>query len=59
MDENQNLKEAPKSGTDDLNAAAGDFKEAASANIEHLRQAAGQKADEIGQTALGMGLERP
>jgi ElaB/YqjD/DUF883 family membrane-anchored ribosome-binding protein len=57
MDENQNPKEAPKSGTDDLNVAAGDFKEAASANIEHLRQAVGQKADEIGQTAQAKGQE--
>ena len=57
MDENQKPEEAPKSVTDKLSASAGDFKEAASANIEHLSEAAGQKADELGQTAQAKGQE--
>ena len=57
MDENQNPEEGPKSGTAGLRAAADDLKEAASANIEHLRQAAGQKAHELGQIAQGKGQE--
>jgi ElaB/YqjD/DUF883 family membrane-anchored ribosome-binding protein len=59
MDENQHPEGAPKSesGTDDLKAAAGDLKEAASANIENIRQAAVQKTDELREAAQGKAQE--
>ena len=43
MDENQNPEEAVKSGQDHLKEAAGNFTEAASAKVENIHQAAGQK----------------
>jgi len=47
MEEHQNPEEAAKSGQKHLESATGDLKEAASAKIENIRQAAGQKADEL------------
>jgi ElaB/YqjD/DUF883 family membrane-anchored ribosome-binding protein len=53
MDEHQNPEEATKSGQDHLKSAASDLKEAASAKIENIRQAVGQKADEFQESAQG------
>jgi ElaB/YqjD/DUF883 family membrane-anchored ribosome-binding protein len=57
MDENQNPEEAPKSGAEDLRAAASDLKVATSAKVEDISQAAGQKTDELREAAQGKAQE--
>jgi hypothetical protein len=47
MEEHQNPEEAVRSGQEHLESATGDLKGAASTKIENIRQAAGQKADEL------------
>ena len=47
MEENQNPEEAAKSGSNHLREAAGNFKVAASAKVENIRQATEQKSDEL------------
>ena len=43
MDQHENPEEAAESGKDHLRATVGNIKEAASAKVEDMRQAAGQK----------------
>jgi hypothetical protein len=58
MEEHQNPEEVAKSGQKHLEFATGDLKEAASATIENIRQAAGQKADEHRGAAQGCSVAR-
>ena len=53
MDQHQNPEEATESGKDHLRAAAGDIKEAVSAQVENIRQAAAEKTDELREAAQG------